>query len=275
MDTTIAFIGAGEMAEAIISGIQPSEQFTNALTVINYSDKVKLNRLQHLYNVNATTDYEEAVRGKDIIVLAVKPKNLHDAILSIRPFLTKGQLIVSVAAGITLATIEQLLPKETVVIRAMPNTSAKVHASATAISIGTFATEKEVKLAINLFTSIGSVSVVNDDQMDAVTAIAGSGPAYFYYLAETMINSAIEKGLSAEEAKAFVAQTMLGSATRLSVSEKPANELYQEIMSPGGTTEAAISYLNETNSNLRFKEAIDHAYNRSTAIGQAFSPSKK
>lgn len=274
MDTTIGFIGAGEMAEAIISGIQPSGQFT-ALTVINYSDKVKLNRLQHLYNVNVTNDYENAIRNKDIIVLAVKPKNLHEAILSIRPFLTKNQLIISVVAGIRLATIEQWLPTETVVIRAMPNTSAKVHASATAISIGTFATEKEIKLAKKVFTSIGSVSIVNDNQMDTVTAIAGSGPAYFYYLAEIMINSAIEKGLSAEEARAFVAQTMLGSATRLSVSEKPASELYQEIMSPGGTTEAAISYLNESNSNLHFKEAINHAYNRSATIGQIFSTSSK
>ncbi|PAD93051.1 pyrroline-5-carboxylate reductase [Shouchella clausii] len=270
--TTVAILGAGSMAEALIGGIAKNNGGKAPhITVLNANNRKRLNQLHAAYGVYAAQSYEEAVKGKDVIVLAIKPHNVQEVADSLVSLLDlQKQLVISVAAGIKLETLESWLPAETAVIRAMPNTSARVLASATTLSIGTYATERQLAFAKTLFSSIGTVTVVDEQQMDAATAIAGSGPAYIYYVAEAMLNAAIAEGLSPTEARALINQTIGGAAKQLADSGKSPKDLYKEIMSPNGTTEAAIAHLDHSSAQELFQQAIHQAVKRSAAIGASF-----
>ncbi|MBM7838185.1 pyrroline-5-carboxylate reductase [Alkalihalobacillus xiaoxiensis] len=276
MTQAIACIGAGSMAEAIIGGLCAGTLNPN-ISVTNLSDESKLIHLEETYQVTTSTDYEETLKNKQVILLAVKPHHLYDAIQCITPYLQQNQLVISVVAGVTLATLERWLPENTSIIRAMPNTSAKVHASATALALGSSATGAQLHIATELFSSIGSVQIVTDEQMNVTTGIAGSGPAYFYLVAEAMIEAAMEENFPADEARSFVTQTMFGAAIRLRQTEKSPKVLYEEIMSPNGTTEAAIHFLKHNGVDRTFKEAIHKAIHRSRELAQrfAYDPAKK
>ncbi|PAD09578.1 pyrroline-5-carboxylate reductase [Shouchella clausii] len=270
--TTVAILGAGSMAEALIGGIARNNGGKAPhITVLNANNRKRLNQLHTAYGVHAAQSYEEAVKGKDVIVLAIKPHNVQEvADLLVSLLNPQKQLVISVAAGIKLETLESWLPAETAVIRAMPNTSARVLASATTLSIGTYATEWQLAFAKTLFSSIGTVTVVDEQQMDAATGVAGSGPAYIYYVAEAMLNAAIAEGLSPTEARALINQTIGGAAKQLSDSSKSPKDLYKEIMSPNGTTEAAIAHLDRSSTQELFQQAIHQAVKRSAAIGASF-----
>lgn len=270
--TTVAILGAGSMAEALIGGIAKTNGGKAPhITVLNANNRKRLNQLHAAYGVHAAQSYEEAVKGKDVIVLAIKPHNVQEVADSLVSLLNpQKQLVISVAAGIKLETLESWLPADTAVIRAMPNTSAHVLASATTLSIGTYATERQLAFAKTLFSSIGTVTVVDEQQMDAATGIAGSGPAYIYYVAEAMLNAAIAEGLSPAEARALINQTIGGAAKQLSNSSKSPKDLYKEIMSPNGTTEAAIAHLDHSSAQELFQQAIHQAVKRSAEIGASF-----
>lgn len=271
MTQTVACIGAGSMAEAMIGGLCASGMSPKNITVTNLSNRSKLTNLEKTYQVCTSTDYQQTIENKQVILLAVKPYHLQQAIQCIVPFLQPDQLVISVAAGVTLETLENWLPAKTPVIRAMPNTSAKVHSSATALAIGTAATGAELNVATDLFLTIGSVQIISDAQMDVTTGIAGSGPAYFYLVAEAMIEAAVEEGFPADEARSFVTQTMFGAAIRLKQTDKSPKVLYEEIMSPNGTTEAAIQFLKMNKVDQTFKEAVLKAIKRSNELASSFS----
>ncbi|GIN10687.1 pyrroline-5-carboxylate reductase 2 [Shouchella clausii] len=270
--TTFAILGAGSMAEALIGGIAKNNGGKAPyITVLNASNRKRLEQLHAAYDVCKAQSFEEAVKGKDAIVLAIKPHHVQEVAASLVSLLDpQKQLVISVAAGLKLETLESWLPAKTAVIRAMPNTSARVLASATTLSIGTYATEGQLAFAQTLFSSIGKVTVVDEKQMDAATGVAGSGPAYIYYVAEAMLNAAIAEGLSPTEARALINQTIGGAAKQLSDSSKSPKDLYKEIMSPNGTTEAAIAHLDRSSTQELFQQAIHQAVKRSAAIGASF-----
>ncbi|WP_059103626.1 pyrroline-5-carboxylate reductase [Shouchella shacheensis] len=266
---SIAFLGAGSMAEAIIGGLVRQHIVDPRLvTATNVMDTQRLEELEARYGIQTTSDRASAVAGKDIVILAMKPANVQEAIAFVEDVLTSEQLFISVAAGITLPYLEHILPANGAVIRSMPNTSAKVGASATALSLGTHATDTDLKTASALFQSIGSATVVAEAQMDAVTGIAGSGPAYFYYILEGLLQAAAMQGLAEEEAKAFVYQTARGVMQRLESTEKSPKQLYQEVMSPNGTTEAGIHHLEEAHLQAILQGAVAKAVKRSEEIGK-------
>ena len=185
----ITFLGAGSMAEAIIGGLITQNIVSpHSITAANLQDQERLSYIEETYKIKTQTNRLEATESADIIVLAMKPKNVHDAIHYIKDGVTENQLVVSVIAGIPTSFIEEELGANIPVIRSMPNTSAKVGESATAICRGAFATEAHLLTVEALFNAIGMVSIVDESQMDAVTGVAGSGPAYFYYMVEAMEN---------------------------------------------------------------------------------------
>ncbi|MDT8859872.1 pyrroline-5-carboxylate reductase [Alkalihalobacillus sp. MEB130] len=269
---TITFLGAGSMAEAIIGGLV-RQQVVNPKNIIatNLSDQQKLLDLEQNYGIRTNANRAEAVRHGDIVVLAMKPKHVKEAIEDIQEMTSDQQLFVSVLAGIPTFYIEDLLRSKAGVVRTMPNTSAKVGASATAITKGAYATDKQLREVEQLFSAVGTTTIVAEDKLDAVTGLAGSGPAYFYYLVEAMEQAAKEAGLTQEEASALITQTIVGVGKRLQSTTKSSKELYEEVMSPNGTTEAGINVLREQKSQEAMFQAVTRAISRSKELGEVYT----
>ena len=209
----IAFIGAGSMAEAIISGIVTAEKLVpNNIFVTNRSNNQRLKELQENYGIIGVNRENLNLDNVDIIVLAMKPKDAVASLQSIIDTLKPNQLILSVLAGVSTTFIEENLPLGQQVIRVMPNTSSMIGESATAVSVGKNTTKQNILLAEELLQSIGEVYLIPEDKMDIFTGIAGSGPAYFYYLMEHMEQESLKAGLNTQLSRQIIAQTIVGAA---------------------------------------------------------------
>jgi pyrroline-5-carboxylate reductase len=266
---TIAFIGAGSMAEALIAGMTKTLYKSEQIIVTNRSNKERLEYIQNTYHVRAETDKEKAVKEADIIILAMKPKDAIEGITSVAHAINEHQLIISVLAGVATETIVSLIGKNVAVVRAMPNTSASISQSATALALGRYANDSHLAIAKDLFNTVGVVTVVPEEDLHAVTALSGSGPAYVYYLVEAMEKAAHEIGLDHLVAKDLILQTIIGAAEMLKTTNKHPALLRKEVTSPGGTTEAGIKVLED----YRYQEAviscIKRATKRSVELGQS------
>lgn len=264
----IAFIGAGAMSEALIAGMLKEKLYLpEHITVTNRSNNDRLQFLKSKYQIAITKDKEKLVTESNIILLSVKPKDVGAAIDSIAPFINENHVLLSVLAGVSTEKILKLLGKNIPIIRAMPNTSAHIGKSATALALGKYANEQHLKLAKSLFATVGIVTIVPEDQLHAVTGLSGSGPAYVYYLVESMEKAAQEIGLSEDVAKQLILQTIIGAAEMLKSSNKTPVILRKEVTSPGGTTEAGLQVL----ENFHYQEAmiacIKRATEKSTQLG--------
>ncbi len=272
----IAFIGAGSMAEAIIAGLLKQGICAKEdITVTNKQDQQRLESLKDKYGVTIMENKEAAVKGANVIFLAMKPKDAKDGIQAIKSYVTKDQLIVSVLAGISTDVIQDLFEQELRVIRSMPNTSAAIGLSATAIAKGSLATESDLTLVQSLFSAIGLCTIVEEDQLHAVTGVSGSGPAYIYYIAEAMEKAALAQGLDVDVAKKLVSQTLIGAAHMLQETDKDAEVLRKEVTSPGGTTQRGISLLDELKVSEAFESCIEGATERSREMGEEMAEKLK
>lgn len=266
----IAFIGAGSMAEAFVSGIIKKEFVRSKnIYITNYQNKERLDFLKERYHIQASQNKEEVIRDAEVIVLSIKPYDIKLAIESIKPYLKPNQLIISVVAGISTDYIAMLIDHENPIIRAMPNTSASIGLSATALTKGITVTDKQLMVAEQLFKTIGITVIIDEKNMDTVTAISGSGPAYIYYVVEAMEDIAVELGLDPDVAKILITQTVIGAGEMLKSTEKNAGTLRKNITSPAGTTEAAIRTLESYHFKQAIKECVKSAYERSVEMGKS------
>ncbi|VEF47875.1 pyrroline-5-carboxylate reductase [Bacillus freudenreichii] len=265
----ISFIGAGSMAEAIIAGlIEKNICQGEDILVTNREDRTKLEQLEHRYGIQSTYDMDELIRDADMVIFAVKPKDADAALQKIQSYIQPSTFFISVMAGISISFMEDKLKVSCAVARAMPNTSASVGKSATAISFNHHVSENQKQLAETVFSSIGMTAVVEENKLDAITALSGSGPAYIYYVVEAMEQSAEEIGLDAGMAKQLILQTLAGAAEMLSSSDREASELRKAVTSPGGTTEAGIKVLQNNNVEEAFIKCIKAATEQSKRLGQ-------
>jgi pyrroline-5-carboxylate reductase len=222
----------------------------------------------------ATFSLEESVAnnlatvdGADVIIVATKPYLITEVLEElVEPHLKPGSLIISVAAGITTHTMESALPLGNPVVRAMPNTPAIVGRAVTGIAAGARATDEHLKLAEELFATVGKTVVVDEDRIDALSTISGSGPAYVFFLIEKFIAAAKHQGFTEEEAKLLVNETFLGATELLVASGKDPAELRRQVTSPNGTTMQAIARMQEANLDQMFIEATDAALARAREI---------
>ncbi|MEH7013462.1 pyrroline-5-carboxylate reductase [Neobacillus niacini] len=266
----LAFIGAGSMAEAFISGILENSLIDRKnVWVTNNSNAERLKKLSDTYGVRTTYDLNELFSGADIVILSMKPKDAATAIQYIREYLTEKMLVVSVLAGVSMSTIETLARLPIAIVRAMPNTSAAVGKSATAIAVNERVTPEQIELMKNLFRTVGLTSFVEEEQLDAVTGLSGSGPAYIYYLIEAMEKSAVEVGLDKEMASELIVQTLIGAAEMVKNSTKSSEQLRRDVTSPGGTTEAGVKVLEEHQVQEAFISCIKAATAQSKKMGAA------
>lgn len=264
----LVFVGAGSMAEAMISGIWASGLLPgDDMWVTNKQDTQRLQTLEQRYGVQTTYNYDELFSDTDAVVLAMKPKDAASAIEEIKSYLTDGMLVISVLAGVSIAAIESAAGVSLAVARVMPNTSAAIGKSATALAVNEQVTDEQKKLVKDLFNTIGLTATVEESQLDAVTGLSGSGPAYIYYLVEAMEQSAAEIGLEKQTAKQLIIQTLLGAAEMLIKSDKEPSQLRFEVTSPGGTTEAGIRILEKHEVQSAFISCIKEATAQSKKLG--------
>ena len=262
----LSVLGCGKMGEALVAGLLASGWRQPGEITVTARSPERIQELTESHGVEATLDNSAAVAGADVVVLAVKPQDI-DALLSeISAHLTTDQTILSVVAAIPTAHIEGRLSTDVPVIRAMPNTPSVVHEGMAGIAGGRHAEDKHVALAAEVLSHVGRVVIVAESYLDAVTAISGSGPAYFALLAEAMIEAGILLGLSREISTDLVVQTMLGSAKLLRDEHMHPVELREMVTSPGGTTTRAIQVLEQSGVRAAFLNAIQAAMERSQEL---------
>jgi pyrroline-5-carboxylate reductase len=265
----IFIVGAGAMGEAMIKGLLSAHLVTpEQITVTNRQRPERLVALQQTYGIQVSRDILREIAEADIVLLATKPSDLVPAFRHLVPALTAHHLVISLAAGITTANLEACLELPIPLIRAMPNASCAVLASATAICPGQWARSQHLQIASFIFAAIGTAVVVDESLMDAVTGLSGSGPAYFYYVIEALLQGGISCGISRETSWALLLQTMLGAATMLKESGKEPSELRRQVTSPNGTTMAGIAVLDQANVQQLIVQAVEQATARATEMGK-------
>ena len=242
-DIRIAFLGAGNMAEAMIAGLL-REGLAQA-DLVRITDLVPERRdfMAKTYQVGVAENNVQAVESADVVILAVKPQGMGELLSELQAATARQPLFISIAAGITISFLEKALPADARVIRCMPNTPALVGAGMTAICGGRAATAADLALAEEILAAAGQVVRVAEEQMDAVTAVSGSGPAYVFYLMEAMIEAAERMGLDPELARNLVKQTVSGAAALAQADATDPAELRQRVTSKGGTTAAALAVM--------------------------------
>ena len=263
---SLAIFGGGKIGEALVSGLLRGERTIDDLVVCErHADRAAY--LSETYGVRSLSTVDAAAAAQ-VLLIAVKPQDIASLLEDLAPRVGAHHLIVSVAAGIPTARIERALPAGTPVVRVMPNTPALVDQAMSAISPGTHAEERHLAAAETILASVGKVVRVPEVHQDAVTALSGSGPAYFFFLVEAMIDAGILLGLPRAVAADLIVQTALGAATMLRDSGEHPVQLREAVTSPGGTTIAAIRELERHGVRHALIAAIEAARDRSAQLGR-------
>jgi pyrroline-5-carboxylate reductase len=262
----VAILGTGKIGEALIAGLVSSGWRAPSEIVATSRREERTRSLVETYGVGATTSNAEAVRGAALVVIAVKPQDIDALLGEIGGLLEPDQTVLSVAAAIPTAAIERRVAAAVPVVRAMPNTASTVHEGMAGLAAGAHAADANVALAEEALSHLGAVVRLPENALDAVTAVSGSGPAYFALLAEAMIEAGILLGLSREVSTQLVVQTMLGTARLLRDEKMHPVELREAVTSPGGTTIEAIRVLEEAGVRAAFLNAIQAAMQRSREL---------
>jgi pyrroline-5-carboxylate reductase len=268
MSRKIAILGGGRIGEALLAGLLSSGWRDASEIVVTDRGEERVTELRLRYDVDATADNVAAVTGAGLVVVAVKPQDIDALLATVGTHLTRDQTVVSVAAAIPTAHIEERIAVGVPVVRAMPNAPATVHEGMAGICAGAHAGDEQLALAEELLAHLGRVVRVPEAWMDAITAVSGSGPAYFALLAEAMIEAGILLGLSREVSTTLVVQTMFGTAKQLRDQGMHPVELRESVTSPGGTTIAAIRELEQAGVRAAFLNAIQAAMDRARELAE-------
>lgn len=264
----VGFLGAGNMAEALIRGLliaNVTEGTSETVIVASDVKEERLRELKEAHGIHVTSDNGELVRTCDVVVLAVKPQVIDKVLDVVAKELKSETLIISIAAGVPLTALEARLPAGAHVVRAMPNTPATSLAEATAIAAGTHATKEDLKLATTLFEAVGRVVTLDETLLDAVTGLSGSGPAYMMLIIEALADGGVKVGLHRDTALLLAAQTVYGSAKLLLETGEHPGRLKDMVTSPGGT---AIAGLHTLESGALRKTLIDAVESATTRAGE-------
>jgi pyrroline-5-carboxylate reductase len=268
MSRRICVLGAGKAGEALVAGLLSSGWAKPADIVATARHEERIDELSKRYGIEGTLDNVAAVKGAQVVVIAVKPQDIEALLGDVGAALDSSQTVLSIAAAIPTELIERHVGDGVPVVRAMPNAPVTVHEGMAGVTGGAHATEEHVALAEEVLGSVGRSVRVDEAHMDAVTAVSGSGPAYFALLAESMIEAGILLGLSREVSTDLVVQTMLGTAKLLRDEKMHPVELREMVTSPGGTTISAIRELEQAGVRAAFLNAIQAAMKRSRELAE-------
>jgi pyrroline-5-carboxylate reductase len=268
-DKKLGFIGVGNMGEALVKGLIASKAAAPSQIIVSARRPERVRELVKLYGVRSASNAEVA-RESDVLVLAVKPQILDTVLRGIAQELARDRLLISVAAGVPIAAIERRLQPPMRIVRAMPNTPATVGAGATAIALGEHATDADLATAKTIFDSVGLTVVLDEVQLDAVTGLSGSGPAYIFLIIEALADAGVKVGLSRRSALQLAAQTVFGSAKLLLESGQHPGLLKDGVTSPGGTAIAGLHTLEAGGLRNVLMTAVEVATRRSRELGEEF-----
>ena len=267
-DLKIGFIGGGNMATALIGGLLQKGFKPGDLRVVDVSEEAR-QRLQQQFGVSAIPAIDGEI-AEDTVLLAVKPQQMPAVVKDLRAFL-RGQLLISIAAGIRTADMERWLGGHERIVRVMPNTPALIRAGVSGLFASAVVKQADRDSAQDILGAVGGVVWVwNESDIDVVTAISGSGPAYIFYFIEALEQAAVELGLSGAQAHELVVQTFVGAAQLAAGSEEPAAELRARVTSKAGTTEAALKTMEANDVKRKIVEAVRAAAKRSSELGDEF-----
>jgi len=263
----ITIIGGGAMGEAIIRGILAKGSLSPSDISVCDIDTTRLAALKKTYNIKPAKNYESALKDAELVVLAVKPQNLPGLLPDLKGMVKKGQLVLSIIAGAKIDTIAKGLDHHQIV-RAMPNTPAQIGVGITAWTASEKVTTKQKKLAQTILDALGEEVYFSDEKyIDMATAVSGSGPAYFFYMIEGLIDAAVRIGLSRKTAGELVLETVLGAALLAKQSPKSPQELRKQVTSPGGTTAAGIAILESGKFKALLADTVAAAHKRAKELG--------
>ena len=264
----IGFIGAGNMGGAILGGILKSGIIDNEHIIASVKSEKSMEKVKNDYNVKVTKDSKDVVRNSDIIVVGVKP-NVYDEILEeIKDEIDNEKIIVTIAAGKTIASVERIIGQDKKIIRTMPNTPALVGEGMTSISPNKNINEEELNTVKELFDSLGKSQIVDEELIHAVIGASGSSPAYVFMFIEAIADGAVLSGMKREDAYKFAAQGVLGAAKMVLESGKHPGELKDMVCSPGGTTIEAVKVLEEEKFRGTVIKAVESCVNKSREMSK-------
>ncbi|MFD9699350.1 pyrroline-5-carboxylate reductase [Lentzea sp. NPDC059081] len=264
--TKIAVLGAGKIGEALLSGLLQGGRAAGDL-MFTEKHESRARSLTEQYGFEAVT-VAGAAEKADVLVVAVKPQDIEPLLTELNPVIKPGTLVVSLCAGLPTALFERRLPEGTPVVRVMPNTPMVVGEAMSAVSGGSNATPEHLKVVEELLSTVGKVAVVPESQQDAVTALSGSGPAYFFFLVEAMIDAGILLGIPRDLASQLIIQSAVGAATMLNEGTNHPVILREAVTSPAGTTIMAIRELEKHGVRAALLAAIESARDRSVELGR-------
>lgn len=265
---TIGFIGAGNMAEAMIRGLLEAKRVTADQIIASDIVEAKRQQIHRRYGIQTVTEGQDVGLKASILVLAVKPQDMEAALKGIAASVDHTKTIISVAAGSTIAFIAERLPVKARIVRVMPNAPALVLAGAAGIAKGEYATDEDLRIAEAIFSAVGKVVVVEEKHLDAVTGLSGSGPAYAFVFIEALADAGVHVGLTRAVAGLLAAQTVLGAAKMVLESGRHPAELKDMVASPGGTTIAGLYALERGGLRGTVIEAVEAATIRSRELGR-------
>ncbi|RPI06493.1 MAG: pyrroline-5-carboxylate reductase [Ignavibacteriae bacterium] len=264
----IAILGAGNMGSALLKGIINAKLTPPNKIIACDVNTEKLQTLSAEWKVRTTPDIRKAVQESEILLLCVKPQTLSKVLKVMKESIRPGHLVISIVAGMRISFIQQMLGTDLGIVRTMPNIAATVDEGAAAVAFGMSVTAEQQKIATSIFEAVGEVVVVTEDQLDAVTGLSGSGPAYIYMVIEALIDGGVKMGLSRDISTKLAIQTVLGSATLAKSSGLHPAILRDQVTTPGGTTINAIHELESHGLRSMLIDAVATATRRSEELSK-------
>ena len=263
----IAFIGAGNMSEALLAGVLAAKSALPQSIFATDVSKARLDIFEKTYGVHVGSNNDEAVKWASVVLVAVKPQVLVQVLKDVKKTSWKSTLVISVAAGVPIQKIASCLPPSVPIIRAMPNTPSMVLHGATALASGKGVTKEHLTIAEHIFEASGKVVTIEERLMNAVTGLSGSGPAYVYVMIEALADGGVRMGLPRNVALTLAVQTVLGTAKLVSESGEHPGVLKDRVASPGGTTIAGLHVLEQGGIRATLMNAVEAATKRSEELG--------
>ncbi len=268
MNKKIGFIGCGKMASAIIGGVIASNYLPKENIIAAEINEEKAAEKSKELGIKVITDNNELVNSVDVVFVATTPNFVEGVLNGIKSSVTKDKLVVSIAAGVTTRFIESILGSDKRVVRVMPNTPALVLEGMSGVAGGTIATEEDVQAVVELLSNIGKAIEVTEEQLDIVTAISGSGPAFYYKVINDIARAGEKMGMDYEKALTLSIQTAIGSAKMLLSSDKSAEDLIASVATKGGCTRVGVDYMEEVDTADMFYNLIEKTAEKAHALGK-------
>lgn len=269
-NSTIGFVGSGNMATALVKGLVESGLYSSDRLLASDSDPQKLKELTEKFGIKGYSSNRELVGGCTIIVLAVKPQVIREVLEEVRDGIRGDHLVISIAAGIPMAMIHSIVGSHIPLIRVMPNTPALIQKGISALAPGELVTPEQMKVAEEIFNAVGETVVVEEEMMDSVTAMSGSGPGYIFRIMEALVEAGEKLGFDRETATRLVVQTTLGAAHLAKESEKSLPQLREMVTSPGGTTAAALDVFERMGLGKVIQGGVEAARKRGAELGKNY-----